>query len=38
VDDRKEFMDLFGVWDEKDLEEFSRAIQDFGEIDEREWK
>ena len=38
VDDRKEFMDLFGVWTEDDLTEFSRAVEDFGEIDEREWK
>jgi len=38
VDDRKEFMDLFGVWTEDDLEEFSRAVQDFEEIDEREWQ
>ena len=38
VDHRMEFMDLFGVWTEKDLEEFSRAVQDFEEIDEEEWK
>ena len=38
VDHRMEFMDLFGVWTEEDLEEFSRAVQDFEEIDEEEWK
>jgi len=38
VDDRKEFMDLFGVWGERDLEQFSRAVQDFEEIDEGEWQ
>ena len=37
VDDRQEFMDLFGVWTKDDLEEFSRAVKDFEEIDEREW-
>ena len=38
VDNKIEFMDLFGVWTEKDLEEFSRAVQDFEEIDEGEWQ
>lgn len=38
VDSKKEFMDLFGVWTEEDLEEFSRAVQDFEEIDEGEWQ
>ena len=38
VDHRMEFMDLFGVWTEEDLEEFSRAVQDFEEIDEGEWQ
>ncbi len=38
VDNRKEFMDLFGVWTKEDMEEFSRAVQDFEEIDEEEWQ
>lgn len=37
MDHRKEFMDLFGVWTEENMAEFSRAVQDFEEIDEGEW-
>jgi hypothetical protein len=36
VDRRKEFMDLFGLWTEDDLEELSRAVQDLEEIDREE--
>ncbi len=37
-DRREDFQDLFGAWSQADLEEFDRAIEDFGEIDTRDWK
>lgn len=36
---RKEaFMDLFGSWDQADLEEFQRNVQDFNEVDPKDWE
>lgn len=37
-DNREMFMDLFGVWDEKQLAEFKRNTSDLEKIDPRDWQ
>lgn len=35
---RDEFMDLFGVWNKKDADEFENSVKDFKKIDKEDWK
>ena len=36
-DRKKDFLDLFGIWSEKDAEEFDQSIKDFERIDPEDW-
>jgi hypothetical protein len=35
---RDEFMDLFGVWNKQDFNEFEKSVKDFAKIDKEDWK
>ena len=35
---REEFEDLFGVWDEKTFQNFQENTNDFNEIDPQDWQ
>ncbi|MCJ7578981.1 MAG: hypothetical protein MUP98_00425 [Candidatus Aminicenantes bacterium] len=35
---KDEFMDLFGVWSEKDYLEFTESTEDFNIVDPEDWK
>ena len=37
-DRRQDFQDLFGTWSRADVEAFSRATADFGQVDPADWK
>jgi plasmid stability protein len=37
-DHKSEFIDLFGIWTEKDAEEFRRETSSFNQIDKQDWK
>ncbi|MFQ6109002.1 MAG: hypothetical protein ACE5L7_05565 [Candidatus Aminicenantales bacterium] len=36
-DNRKEFMDLFGIWTEEDEKNFFKAIKDLEQIHPEDW-
>jgi hypothetical protein len=38
TDHREEFLDLFGLWTEKDEQEFNEAVRDFERIDNEDWQ
>ena len=37
-DNKEEFADLFGVWNENDFKEFEESVKDFEEVDPEDWK
>ncbi|MBN1410919.1 MAG: hypothetical protein JW969_08740 [Spirochaetales bacterium] len=37
-DCKDDFRDLFGKWSKKDLQDFEKAVKDFEQIDEQDWK
>ena len=37
-DHRSEYMDLFGVWSDKDYREFLESTEDFNAVDPGDWK
>ncbi len=32
------FSDLFGIWNQDDLNDFQESISDFDQIDEKDWQ
>ena len=38
MNNRDEFMDLFGIWNKKDADEFEKSVKDFKKIDKEDWK
>jgi len=34
----EEFSDLLGVWDQEQLDEFSKSTKEFGEVNPEDWK
>ncbi|MCP4754882.1 MAG: hypothetical protein GY866_28740 [Proteobacteria bacterium] len=38
IDHKKDFEDLFGIWTERDAEEFKATTKEFDEIDLQDWK
>ena len=38
VDHHAEFQEFSGIWSDKDLNEFNRAISDLERVDEKEWQ
>ncbi len=37
-DHKNDFMDLFGIWSKKDLNEFNKKIKDLREVNINDWK
>jgi hypothetical protein len=37
-DHREDFMDLFGVWTENDLNEFNSATSELNQVDPGDWR
>ncbi len=37
-DHKSDFIDLFGIWTEKDAEEFRKETSSFNQIDKQDWK
>ena len=37
-DRRQDFQDLLGTWSRADVEAFSHATEDFGQVDPADWK
>ena len=35
---RRQFMDLFGTWNEKDKAEIDKTVSDFEKIDSEDWR
>ena len=33
-----EFLDLSGVWDENDFQDFNKNVEDLGKVDPEDWK
>ena len=33
-----EFKEFYGIWSDKDLREFNKAISDFERVDEKDWQ
>lgn len=36
-DHEKDFLDLFGAWNEKEAQEFTKRLGDFEKIDPEDW-
>lgn len=36
-DHKDDFVDLFGLWSKKDVNDFSKSTGDFNRIDESDW-
>lgn len=34
---KKDFQDLFGVWNESDMQDFESAMKDFERVDAEDW-
>ncbi len=37
-DHKNDFLDLFGIWSKKDLNEFNKKIKDLREVNINDWK
>ena len=35
---KSEFLDLFGIWSDKDLQEFNATIEDLSQVNPEDWK
>lgn len=38
LDHKSDFLDLFGIWTEKDAEEFNRHTSSFRQVDKQDWE
>lgn len=38
ADHRGDYMDLFGLWSERDAQEFKAAVKDLDRVDAKDWE